>query len=115
MALATQSVLLVSASTAFQAPFALAVAVSVRYASYQTNTPCLINSTHSIGNLLGENKANRAGVAANTSIVMAVMIALFWSTLFLTFRKSWARMFNDDPGTFRFVSSGKYQPRYSLK
>jgi len=98
VSLATQSVLLVSASTAFQAPFALAVAVSVR-----------------IGNLLGENKANRAGVAANTSIVMAVMIALFWSTLFLTFRKSWARMFNDDPGTFRFVSSGKYQPRYSLK
>jgi hypothetical protein len=44
--------------------------------------PCLINSTHSIGNLLGENKVNRAGVAANTSIVMAVMIALFWSTLF---------------------------------
>jgi len=29
----------------------------------------------SIGNLLGEQKAQRAGVAANTSIVMALAIA----------------------------------------
>lgn len=58
----------------------------------------MTGSIHSVGNLLGEGKAHRAGVAANTSIVLAVMIALFWSALFLIFRKSWARMFNDDPG-----------------
>jgi Na+-driven multidrug efflux pump len=62
----------------------------------------LIDYIHSMGNLLGENKAKRAGVAANTSIVLAVMIALFWSTLFLIFRKSWALMFNNDPGAFSF-------------
>jgi Na+-driven multidrug efflux pump len=70
------------------------------------NNTHFTDGIHSIGNLLGENKANRAGVAANTSIVLAVMIALFFSMLLLIFRKSWARMFNDDPGaiSFRFVS-----------
>jgi len=63
----------------------------------------LTDNIQSIGNLLGEGKARRAGVVANTSIVLAMMIALFFSALFLIFRKSWARMFNDDPGTF-FVS-----------
>lgn len=57
-------------------------------------------TTHSIGNLLGEHKAKRAGVAANTSIVLAIIIALFWSLLFLVFRSSWAHLFNDDPGKY---------------
>jgi hypothetical protein len=63
-------------------------------------TTVLTDNIHSIGNLLGEGKARRAGVVANTSIVLAMLIALFFSTLFLIFRKSWARMFNDDPGAF---------------
>jgi len=88
VALATQSVLLVSASTTFQAPFALGVAVSVR-----------------VGNLLGENKAKRAGVAANTSILLAVMIASFWSAMLLIFRQSWAHMFNNDPEVVTLVAS----------
>jgi len=88
VALATQSVLLVSSSTTFQAPFALGVAVSVR-----------------IGNLLGEHKAKRASVSANTSIVLAVIISLFWSLLFLVFRNSWARLFNDDPEVVSLVAS----------
>ena len=56
--LAAQSVLLVSASTTFQAPFALSVAGSVR-----------------IGNLLGEGKGRRAGVASRTAVVMAFGLA----------------------------------------
>ncbi|KAH9477940.1 putative transporter C4B3.13 [Psilocybe cubensis] len=60
VALATQSVLLVSSSTTFQAPFAVSVATAVR-----------------IGNLLGECKAKRAGVAAKTAMVMALLIGVF--------------------------------------
>ncbi|KAJ7594178.1 mate-domain-containing protein [Mycena floridula] len=88
VALATQSVLLVSASTTFQAPFALSVATSVR-----------------IGNLLGEKQAKRAGVAANTAIVMAMALACLFSAMFLIFRNSWAYMFNDDPEVVELVAS----------
>ncbi|KZT10436.1 MATE efflux family protein [Laetiporus sulphureus 93-53] len=88
IALATQSVLLVSASTTYQAPFALSVATSVR-----------------IGNLLGEEKAKRAGVAANVSILMSLAISLIWSTMFMVFRKSWAHLFNDDPEVVVLVAS----------
>jgi hypothetical protein len=69
----------------------------------QTKPVGLTVSIYSIGNLLGEHKANRAGVAANTSIVLGVMIALFWSMLLLIFRKSWAHMFNNDPGAMSFL------------
>ncbi|KAF7979304.1 hypothetical protein HWV62_43024 [Athelia sp. TMB] len=86
--LAAQSVLLVSASTTFQAPFAMGVAVSVR-----------------IGNLLGSSQPRRAGVAANTSILLACLIALLFSVLFMTFRRSWAHLFNDDPAVVALVSS----------
>jgi len=86
-ALATQSVLLVSTSTTFQAPYALSVATSVR-----------------IGNLLGERKARRAGVAAITSIILALGIAVITSTIFVVFRDSWAYIFNDDPEVVTSVS-----------
>ncbi|KAG1725060.1 MATE efflux family protein [Suillus paluster] len=86
--LATQSVLLISASCTYQAPFALAVATSVR-----------------IGNLLGEKRARRAGVSANTAVVLAVAIAVVWSVLFMSFRKSWAYIFNDDPEIVTLVAS----------
>lgn len=79
--LAAQSVLLISSSWTYQAPFALAVATSVR-----------------IGNLLGEKRARRAGVTANTAVVLAVVVAVGWSTLLMSFRESWAYIFNDDPG-----------------
>ncbi|KAH9831196.1 MATE efflux family protein [Rhodofomes roseus] len=87
VALATQSVLLVSCSTTYQAPFALSVATSVR-----------------VGNLLGEQKAKRAGVAANASILMSLAISLVWSTMFMVFRKSWAHLFNDDPEVVSLVA-----------
>ncbi|KAF9239246.1 MATE efflux family protein [Melanogaster broomeanus] len=88
VALATQSVLLLSASCTYQAPFALSIATSVR-----------------IGNLLGQGNARRAGLAAKTALVMAVGIAGVWSALFLTFRNKWAYLFNDDPEVISLVAS----------
>ncbi|KAH8998173.1 MATE efflux family protein [Lactarius akahatsu] len=97
--LAAQSVLLVSASTAFQAPFSLSVASSVR-----------------IGNLLGERNAARAEVSAKVSMLLALffagvsrsraaLLSSMWrvtdlhyhSAIFLTFRNKWGYLFNDDP------------------
>ncbi|KAH9946486.1 MATE efflux family protein [Amylocystis lapponica] len=88
VALATQSVLLVSASTTYQAPFALSIATSVR-----------------IGNLLGEENAKRAGVAAKVSILMSLAISFVWSVMFMIFRKQWAHLFNDDPAVVTLVAS----------
>ncbi|KAI0746552.1 MATE efflux family protein [Daedaleopsis nitida] len=87
-ALATQSVLLVSASTTYQAPFALSVAASVR-----------------IGNLLGEKNAKRAAVATRCSLLMSLVISAVWSTMFVVFRTSWAHLFNDDPDVVSLVAS----------
>ncbi|THH09581.1 hypothetical protein EW145_g1918 [Phellinidium pouzarii] len=88
VALATQSVLLVSSSTAYQAPYSLSIASSVR-----------------IGNLLGEANARRAGIAANVSLLVALIFAGFNSTVFLVFRKSWGYLFNDDPEVVSLVAS----------
>ncbi|KAJ6616409.1 mate-domain-containing protein [Mycena sp. CBHHK59/15] len=88
VSLATQSILLSSASTTYQAPFALSVAASVR-----------------IGNLLGELKPGRAKVAANTAILMALGISVIFSTMFMVFRTKWAYLFNDDPVVVQLVSS----------
>ncbi|KAH9039515.1 MATE efflux family protein [Lactarius pseudohatsudake] len=86
--LAAQSVLLVSASTAFQAPFSLSVASSVR-----------------IGNLLGERNAARAEVSAKVSMFLALFFAGVSSTVFLTFRNKWGYLFNDDPSVISLVAS----------
>ena len=86
--LAAQSVLLVSSSTTFQAPFSLSLASSVR-----------------IGNLLGANQASRAGIAANCSLLLALLVSLFNSTLFITFRDSWGLLFNDDKEVVSLVAS----------
>ncbi|EJD39135.1 multidrug/Oligosaccharidyl-lipid/Polysaccharide flippase [Auricularia subglabra TFB-10046 SS5] len=87
VALATQSILLVSASTTYQAPYAVSVAASVR-----------------VGNLLGERNARRAQVASRVCCVVALAVALIWSTMFLTFRNSWASLFNDDPDVAKMVA-----------
>jgi MATE family multidrug resistance protein len=87
VSLATQSVLLVSASTTFQAPFALSVAASVR-----------------IGNLLGSRNARRAGIAAWASILLSIGISCISCAIFTLFRKSWGYLFNDDPEVIKMVS-----------
>ncbi|KAH9991563.1 mate-domain-containing protein [Russula vinacea] len=86
--LAAQSVLLVSASTTFQAPFALGVASAVR-----------------IGNLLGEQNAHRAGIATNVAMLLALILAGISSALFVIFRNQWGYMFNDDPNVVKLVAS----------
>ncbi|KAJ6501268.1 MATE efflux family protein [Mycena vulgaris] len=88
VSLATQSILLSSASTTYQAPFALSVATSVR-----------------IGNLLGELNSARAKVAANTGILMALVLSMVFSAMFMVFRHSWAYLFNDDPVVVDLVAS----------
>ncbi|KAJ7198620.1 mate-domain-containing protein [Mycena haematopus] len=88
VSLATQSILLSSASTTYQAPFALGVATSVR-----------------IGNLLGEFNSARANVAANTSILMALGVGMLFSGMFMWFRNSWAYLFNDDEVVVELVAS----------
>ncbi|KAF7348491.1 RNA helicase [Mycena venus] len=88
VSLATQSILLSSASTTYQAPFALSVATSVR-----------------IGNLLGEFNSKRAKVAANTSILMALALSMIFSAMFMVFRKSWAYLFNDDEVVVELVAA----------
>lgn len=73
-------------------------------------------SLPSIGNLLGEGKAQRAGIASNTAILMALVLSatsrlasfspiwytfsycFYLSTMFLVFRSSWGYLFNNDPG-----------------
>ncbi|KAM6496620.1 MATE efflux family protein [Amanita muscaria] len=86
VALATQSILVVSGTMAFQAPFALGIATSVR-----------------IGNLLGERKARRAQTASNAAILMGLIIATCLSTMFIVFRDRWAYMFNNDPEVVSLV------------
>ena len=59
--LATQSVLLVSASTTFQAPYSLSIAAAVR-----------------VGNLLGQSKGKRAAVASQAAFAIAFFIGVVW-------------------------------------
>ncbi|KDQ60317.1 hypothetical protein JAAARDRAFT_56234 [Jaapia argillacea MUCL 33604] len=86
--LAAQSVLLVSGSVTYQAPFALSVATSVR-----------------VGNLLGEQNAKRAAVAAQTSLLLSLLLSGVSSAVFLVFKDSWGHLFNDDPDVVSLVAS----------
>ncbi|KAJ7751545.1 mate-domain-containing protein [Mycena maculata] len=103
LALAAQSILLATGSTAAQGVFALESACSVR-----------------IGNLLGEGRADRAPVAAIAAMVIGLASATSTCAVLLAFRKSWAYMFTDDPevaalyasilplvGLYQFFDAGK--------
>ncbi|KAG1762822.1 MATE efflux family protein [Suillus occidentalis] len=74
-ALAAQSILLISSTCTFQAPFALSLATSVR-----------------IGNLLGEKQARRAGISAHAAIILAVGISVVWRYMCASFRSSSANI-----------------------
>ncbi|KAG8792630.1 hypothetical protein FRC12_005409 [Ceratobasidium sp. 428] len=87
ISLASQSVLLISASVAFQAPYSLGMAATVR-----------------VGNALGAGDAHRGKVAAQTAIGMSVVIALIMSTIIMLSRDRWSYMFNDDKEVARLVS-----------
>ncbi|KAL5520376.1 hypothetical protein ACEPAG_9600 [Sanghuangporus baumii] len=88
IALATQSVLLVSASTSYQAPFSLSIAASVR-----------------IGNLLGERNAHRADISAKASLLVVLVIEGLNSAIFLIFRNKWGYLFNNDLKVIGLVAS----------
>ncbi|KAF8508258.1 mate-domain-containing protein [Hysterangium stoloniferum] len=79
--LASQSILLISASTTYQAPNALSIATSVR-----------------VGNLLGEGKGKLAGISARMSLVISLGVAII-------LRNKWAYMFSDDPLVVSLVAS----------
>ncbi|KAF4618732.1 hypothetical protein D9613_010160 [Agrocybe pediades] len=88
ISLATQSICLISASTTFQAPYALSIATAVR-----------------IGNLLGQGNAKRAAVTSTTAMLLALAIGFCSSTIFFVFRKKWAYIFNYDPEVVALVAS----------
>ncbi|GAW08891.1 multidrug oligosaccharidyl-lipid polysaccharide flippase [Lentinula edodes] len=86
--LACQSILVVTSSTTWQAPYALGIAASIR-----------------IGNLLGERDDLRAGAAAKGVLVVGIVTAGVISVLLLVFRHSFAYMFNNDPDVVSMVAS----------
>ncbi|KAK7451018.1 ethionine resistance protein, variant 2 [Stygiomarasmius scandens] len=86
--LAAQSVLVVTSSTTWQAPFALGIAASIR-----------------IGNLLGEHKARRAGAAAKAAVLTGLFLAVLMSLFLLIVRNRWAYLFNEDPAVVSLVAS----------
>ncbi|KAF8079286.1 multidrug/Oligosaccharidyl-lipid/Polysaccharide flippase [Lyophyllum atratum] len=88
IALASQSILITSSATTFQAAFSLSSATSTR-----------------IGHLLGEKNPKRAGVAVNASLALALIVSLITSITYLSFRHSWGKMFNDDPEVITLVAS----------
>ncbi|CAE6427929.1 unnamed protein product [Rhizoctonia solani] len=77
--LAAQSVLLTSANVVYMAPFSVSLATSIR-----------------VGNALGSGQARKAKLAAETAIGMSIFIAMLISATYMTFRKNWSYMFNDD-------------------
>ncbi|THU97469.1 MATE efflux family protein [Dendrothele bispora CBS 962.96] len=86
--LASQSVLVVTSSTTWQAPFALGIAASIR-----------------IGNLLGEHKARRADAAAKAAVLTGLFLACLMSIILLIVRNNWAYLFNEDPAVVSLVAS----------
>ncbi|KAL0574625.1 ethionine resistance protein, partial [Marasmius crinis-equi] len=85
--LAAQSVLVVTSSCTWQAPFAISIAASIR-----------------IGNLLGERDAIRAGIAAKASVFLGLAVALFFAIVLLIFRTHWSYLFNEDPNVAAIVT-----------
>ncbi|KAG6855871.1 hypothetical protein H0H87_009825 [Tephrocybe sp. NHM501043] len=86
-ALASQSILLNTSAMVFQLGYSISNATSIR-----------------IGNLLGEKNARRAEVAAKTSLVVVLIASCLTSTMFMVFRNSWAKLFNDDQAVAEIVS-----------
>ncbi|KAJ1302166.1 hypothetical protein OPQ81_000994 [Rhizoctonia solani] len=85
--LAAQSVLLTSANVVYMAPFSVSLATSIR-----------------VGNALGSGQARKARLAAETAIGTSVFIAMLISATYMTFRKNWGYMFNDDQEVVSLVA-----------
>ncbi|KDQ10326.1 hypothetical protein BOTBODRAFT_36427 [Botryobasidium botryosum FD-172 SS1] len=87
IALASQSVLVVTASTAWQIHNSLSIATSIR-----------------IGNLVGAGDSARAGLASRVAFLCGSVLVAITSTIFLVFRNSWALLFNNDVDVVKAVS-----------
>ncbi|KAG8746248.1 hypothetical protein FRC10_005497 [Ceratobasidium sp. 414] len=85
--LASQSVLVVTASTAYQLPAALGVASAVR-----------------IGNLLGAGNAHKAFIASRAATGLALMQSLVLGGILLSLHSRLAGLFNDDEAVAKLVS-----------
>ncbi|CAE6466548.1 unnamed protein product [Rhizoctonia solani] len=80
--------MLVSSSTAFQTPYCLGMATTVR-----------------VGNLLGSGHAQMAKLAAETAIGMSLVVAIILSTMFMIFRNNWGYLFNDEENVVSLAAS----------
>ncbi|KAG6919099.1 hypothetical protein DXG01_009352 [Tephrocybe rancida] len=61
-------------------------------------------ATIRIGNLLGENNAVRARIASRAGLAIALICAMFTCSGLLLVRKSWPKLFNEDPAVVILVS-----------
>lgn len=85
--LAAQSVLLVSCTTTYQAPYSIALGAAVR-----------------IGNLLGEYEARRAKLVSRLAFALSIAVGIGWCIMFVLLRRHWSLIFNDDPDVVAIVS-----------
>ncbi|KAK9707992.1 ethionine resistance protein, partial [Basidiobolus ranarum] len=79
IALAAQSIVLTSCSLFFTVPVGISIAASNR-----------------VGNLLGANRPNHAQLAANCSLILALLFGSFNSIIWFSFRNQWGYLFSDD-------------------
>lgn len=86
--LASQSVLLITSSVTYQLPYGAAVAASVR-----------------VGNMLGLGSVAEARRATYASLLLALAIGLFNSSLVFVARHQWGYLFSSDPLVVRMVAS----------
>lgn len=86
IALAAQSVLLVSSSVTYQLPFGASVATAVR-----------------VGNLLGANRPDEAKISSRVSLILSLAMGGLNSALFLIFRKQWGWLFSSDIEVIKLV------------
>ncbi|CAG8444347.1 9244_t:CDS:2 [Ambispora gerdemannii] len=88
VALATQSIVLTTASLVYQMPFGIAVSTSNR-----------------VGNFLGAGLAGRAKMSAKMSLVLSVIFACLNSCVLLAFKNQWGYLFTKDPEVIDMVAN----------
>lgn len=86
VALAAQSVLLVSSSVTYQLPFGASVATAVR-----------------VGNLLGANRPAEAKISSRVALILSLAMGGLNSALFLIFRRQWGWLFSSDIEVIKLV------------
>ncbi|CAG8497508.1 14035_t:CDS:2, partial [Ambispora leptoticha] len=88
VALATQSIVLTTASLFYQTPFGIAVSTSNR-----------------VGNFLGAGLAGRAKMSAKMSLVLSVVFACVNTSILLVFKNEWGYLFTKDQEVVDMVAN----------